>query len=107
MDNGQLVEPAAADGRFDGMRFVFTGELAYLKRNHAQQIVEDQGGNVANNVSGKVNYLVVSDDQWEDHEANGKTTTKLRRALELQESCKQYQTPPQIVKEPEFYDMIQ
>lgn len=40
LDEGEemaLVEPAEVDGRFDGMRFVFTGEMAFLDRAEASR----------------------------------------------------------------------
>lgn len=97
-----LVEPAEADGRFDGMRFVFTGEMAFLDRAEASQIVAQQGGKATGSVSKKTNIVVVGDKVLDLYKRSGKTTGKLAKALELQESG----APIRIVSESEFLEMI-
>jgi len=106
LDEGEemaLVEPAEADGRFDGMRFVFTGEMAFLDRAEASQIVAQQGGKATGSVSKKTNIVVVGDEVLDLYKRSGKTTGKLAKAVELQESG----TPIRIITESEFLEMIE
>jgi DNA ligase (NAD+) len=49
-------------GNLDGQTFLFTGTLAELKRNEAEEMVEKNGGKILNGVSSKLNYLVVGED---------------------------------------------
>jgi DNA polymerase-3 subunit epsilon len=98
-----LIEPADADGRFDGMRFVFTGEMAFLDRAEASQIVAQQGGKATGSVSKKTNIVVVGDEVLDLYKRSGKTTGKLAKAVELQESG----APIRIVSESEFLEMIE
>jgi DNA ligase (NAD+) len=46
----------------EGRVFVFTGALKELKRSEAKRIVENLGGRVASNVSGKVDFVVAGED---------------------------------------------
>jgi DNA polymerase-3 subunit epsilon len=97
-----LVETAPADGRFEGDHFVFTGEMEFLGRDAACEIVEAQGGRVSNSVSKKTNYLVVGDEVFNAFKRNGQTTGKLARALEIQEAGGSIQ----IIGATEFLNMI-
>ncbi|WP_013323157.1 NAD-dependent DNA ligase LigA [Gloeothece verrucosa] len=45
-----------------GKTFVITGTLPSLKRNEAQQLIEEAGGKVTGSVSAKTDYLVVGED---------------------------------------------
>ncbi len=44
---------------FKGKRFVFTGELSFITRDKAKEIVEELGGEFSESVSSKTTYLVV------------------------------------------------
>jgi DNA ligase (NAD+) len=46
----------------DGHTFLFTGTLPTLKRNEAEEMVEQNGGKILGSVSSKLNYLVVGED---------------------------------------------
>jgi DNA ligase (NAD+) len=46
----------------DGQTFLFTGTLPTLKRNEAEELVEQNGGKILGSVSSKLNYLVVGED---------------------------------------------
>jgi DNA ligase (NAD+) len=46
----------------DGQTFLFTGSLPTLKRNDAEELVEQNGGKILGSVSSKLNYLVVGED---------------------------------------------
>ncbi|MFM2386569.1 MAG: NAD-dependent ligase LigA [Bacteroidota bacterium] len=53
---------AVASGGLAGKTFLFTGTLSQFKRAAAEQMVEQQGGNILGSVSAKLNYLVVGED---------------------------------------------
>jgi DNA ligase (NAD+) len=50
------------DGNLTGQTFLFTGTLPTLKRNEAESMVENNGGQILGGVSAKLNYLVVGED---------------------------------------------
>src|SRR6266513_255153 len=52
----------ATDGNLAGLTFLFTCTLPTLKRNDAEAMVEENGGQIIGNVSAKLNYLVVGED---------------------------------------------
>jgi DNA ligase (NAD+) len=52
----------AKGGNLSGLTFLFTGTLPTLKRNEAEAIVEENGGQILSGVSSKLNYLVVGED---------------------------------------------
>jgi DNA ligase (NAD+) len=52
----------ASSGNLAGTTFLFTGTLPTLKRNEAEEMAEQNGGQVLNGVSTKLNYLVVGED---------------------------------------------
>jgi DNA ligase (NAD+) len=49
-------------GNLTGLSFLFTGTLPSLKRNDAETMVEENGGQILGGVSAKLNYLVVGED---------------------------------------------
>ena len=49
-------------GNLTGLTFLFTGTLPTLKRNDAEAMVEENGGQILGGVSAKLNYLVVGED---------------------------------------------
>ncbi|HVM87265.1 MAG TPA: NAD-dependent DNA ligase LigA [Puia sp.] len=49
-------------GNLDGYTFLFTGTLTQLKRNEAEEMVENNGGKILSGVSSKLNYLIVGED---------------------------------------------
>jgi DNA polymerase-3 subunit epsilon len=80
------VRIAPTDGRFRGKRFVFTGELAFLSRDLASQVVAAQGGAPSNSVSKKTDYLVVGEEVYQAYSAGGEITGKLARAVEINDA---------------------
>ena len=78
-----LIDAAPPDGRFVGLVFVFTGDLTFLSRDEASELVAAQGGKVSNSVSKKTDYLVVGDEVLKDFQFKGKTTAKLAKAVEI------------------------
>lgn len=103
-DDGELslVSPSSSDLRFEGERFVFTGELMFLNRAEAQEIVESQGGKATSSVSKKTSFVVVGDEVFDRYKRSGKTTGKLAKAVELQGAGMAIR----IISESEFLDMI-
>ena len=60
-------------GRFSGLTFAITGKLS-RKRDEVVQLIGDQGGFVADRVTGATDYLVVGDTGQHG------VTTKMREA---------------------------
>ena len=61
----QLKNPKkelSSDGNLSGQTFLFTGTLPTLKRSEAEEMVEQNGGQILTGVSAKLNYLVVGED---------------------------------------------
>ncbi len=52
----------ASSGNLKEQTFLFTGTLPTLKRNEAEAMVEENGGQILGGVSAKLNYLVVGED---------------------------------------------
>jgi DNA ligase (NAD+) len=50
---------AQTENTLQGKTFLFTGTLSHFSRNEAEELVEQHGGKIVNNVSSKLNYLVV------------------------------------------------
>ncbi|HOL51109.1 MAG TPA: NAD-dependent DNA ligase LigA [Bacillota bacterium] len=70
-DEPEEAKPAAVE--FDGKSFVFTGTLASLTRQKAEEAVENLGGRVSSSVSRKTDYVVAGENAG----------SKLARAREL------------------------
>ena len=51
-------EEAGAAGGFEGLTFVFTGKLAKLTREEAEELAQQLGGRASSSVSGKTSYVV-------------------------------------------------
>jgi DNA ligase (NAD+) len=57
----QKKEIAGSD-TLHGQTFLFTGTLTKLKRTEAEELAEQNGGQIVSGVSSKLNYLVVGED---------------------------------------------
>ncbi|HAM36230.1 MAG TPA: DNA ligase (NAD(+)) LigA [Elusimicrobia bacterium] len=79
--------PRAAQARFEGRTFVFTGELTGMTREAAEEKVKDLGGKAASSVSAKTSFVV----------AGIKPGSKLRKAREL---------GVKVISENEFLELI-
>jgi DNA polymerase-3 subunit epsilon len=97
-----LVHAAPPDGRFEGKQFAFTGEMTFLGREVACDIVAAQGGTARNSVSKKTDYLVVGEEVLGAFKRMGETTGKLARAVAIREAGGSIQ----IIGAPEFLNMI-
>ncbi len=73
--------------KFEGKRFLFTGKLNSMSRDKAKQLVESLGGITVNNISKRVDFLVVGENPG----------SKLDKARKLGIN---------IITEKEFLDMI-
>lgn len=60
--SGLKMKSVEKKGRVSGKRFVFTGSLDSLKRSEAKNLVSKEGGESSENVSTKVDYVVVGSD---------------------------------------------
>ncbi len=67
------------DGELSGKAFVFTGELASMKRGEAQERVRALGGETPSGVSKSVDFVVIGDADHERFEA-GWRSSKLKKA---------------------------
>ena len=76
-------------GNLSGQTFLFTGTLAKLKRNEAEEMVEKNGGKILSGVSSKLNYLVVGEDAG----------SKLEKAKKI--------NTVKIITEDEFLGMVE
>ena len=90
-----------ASGPLAGLKFVFTGSLASMPREAAQEQVRALGGATPSSVSGEVDYLVVGDADY-DKMLAGKVSTKLKKAMTLRDSGGRIR----IVPEREFLPML-
>ncbi len=77
-----------ASGNLKGLSFLFTGTLPTLKRSDAEEMVEQNGGQILGGVSAKLTYLVVGEDAG----------SKLDKAKKL--------NSVKIISEEEFLKMI-
>ncbi len=78
----------SSGGNFNGLTFLFTGTLPTLKRSDAEQMVEENGGQILTGVSAKLNYLVVGEDAG----------SKLEKAKKI--------NTVRIISEDEFLKMV-
>jgi DNA ligase (NAD+) len=78
----------AKGGNLAGQTFLFTGTLPTLKRSDAEEMVEQNGGQLVSGVSSKLNYLVVGEDAG----------SKLEKAKKI--------TSVKIISEGEFLKLI-
>ncbi len=64
LDKGVVIEEEKVRENlpWQGKTFVFTGSLSHLTRSEAQEKVRELGGNVANSVSKKTDFVVVGDN---------------------------------------------
>ena len=76
---------SAAVGPLAGKKFVFTGSLASMSREAAQEQVRALGGATPSAVSGEVDFLVVGDADY-DKMVAGKMSSKLKKAMSLREA---------------------
>ena len=59
---GVVMEESRSSGNLSGKTFVFTGTLSKMSRKEAADKVRRLGGRVSNNVSRKVDYVVVGEN---------------------------------------------
>lgn len=60
--NNEKKQIINSSGNLTGQTFLFTGTLSTLKRADAEKMVEENGGQLLNGVSAKLNYLVAGED---------------------------------------------
>ena len=89
------VVEKSADDPVGGHSFVFTGKLALMKREDAQAMVRARGGLTPDDVSKKLDYLVIADD--------GKTSSKQKKAEKLIAEG----APLKVLGERSFLDLVE
>lgn len=114
LDNTTIVSPVIAeqggvtglcsvcpDITFEGARFCFTGASSRYKRTEIAEIVQKLGGEMASDVSAKVDYLVIGAEGnpcW----AYACYGRKVEKAVKLRKEGKRIQ----IVHEHDFHDAV-
>jgi DNA polymerase-3 subunit epsilon len=88
-------------GAFRGKNVVFTGTLISMTRQHAAQMVVNNGGCVLNNVTKQTSYLVMGVQDFSRF-VDGKQSRKTKRAKELIEQG----YPLEIIDENQFLRML-
>lgn len=63
-----LAVPSETSKQFQGLTFVFTGELKTLTREQAKEAVINRGGEVSENVSKKTSFVVVGENPGSKYE---------------------------------------
>ena len=87
-----------------GRSFSFTGDMATMSREHAQQEVLRRGGSIPSSVTRELDYLVVGNKNSPlINHGNGKKGKKLRKAEELNQRGDSIR----IITEGQFIDMLQ
>lgn len=79
---------------FTGSKFCLSGDFTHGAKSQIEELILDQGGEIAKGVSGKVSYVVVGGEGSEQY-AFGNYGTKVKKAMELQDKGK----PIQIITE--------
>lgn len=98
VDAGGVGAGAASGIVFEGRRFVLTGEFSHGSKPEVGSYIEERGGEVSENVSGKVSYVVMG-SLGSDAYAYGKYGKKVEKAMELQDAGKAIQ----IITEEQLY----
>ncbi len=75
---------ASTEGKFAGLSFVFTGKLEQFNRNTAREAVEALGGQTANSISKKTDYLVAGPGAGSKMEKAAKLGVKVLTEAEFQ-----------------------
>ena len=87
---------------FRGKCFVFTGAMQGVRRKDAMLSVQQRGGYCQNSVTQDTDVLVVGEKAYADL-SSGKATTKVRKALQLQQAG----IPLKIISESDFVAHMQ
>ena len=77
--------------------FCFTGTLSFIRREVAAKVIEAAGGIYKDNISSKVNYLVVGDLSM-----YGQNSGKLKKVIEYREKG----IPVEVLSETQFAEMV-
>ena len=87
----------ADEDQVKGKSFCFTGNLSFIRRDIAQQVIEQAGGFFKSGLSMKVDYLVVGDLSLYGNESG-----KLKRFRELRDKGARIE----ILSEQQFQEMV-
>ncbi len=86
---------------FFNKNIVFTGALQGYTRAEAAQLVVDKGGVVLNGVNQKTDYLIVGEQDYL-RLTDGKTSSKMKKAVEMSEKGHQIQ----LISEIDFWEYL-
>ena len=75
-------------GPLQNLKFLFTGTLENLKRNEAEELVIQQGGQIASTINKNLNYLVVGEKAGSKLEKAQKLGIKVLNEIEFMELLK-------------------
>jgi len=75
-------------GQLQNQSFLFTGTLSQLKRNEAEALVLQQGGQIASTINKNLNYLVVGEKAGSKLEKAQKLGIKILNEIEFMELIK-------------------
>ena len=90
LDEGMVIEETEEkQGVFSGEKVVFTGSLETLKRSQAQQLVEDNGGEIAESISKGVTLVVAGESAGSKLEKATKLGIKIINETEFKEMLNQ------------------
>lgn len=84
------IAPASGAISYTGRKFVLSGNFTYGDKRAVEAVIRERGGEIAKSVSGKVSYVVVGNEGSARY-ANGEYGSKVKRAMELQNSGKSIQ----------------
>ena len=90
LSEGMVIEETQEKtGVFSGEKVVFTGSLETLKRSQAQQLVEDNGGEIAESISKGVTLVVAGESAGSKLEKATKLGIKIINETEFKEMLNQ------------------
>ena len=89
------------DNLFYGKTVVFTGSLDGYSRADAAQLVVNMGGKVSNSINQQTDYLILGEQDYSKL-TDGKTSSKMRKALDLAKSGH----PIQMISERDFRENV-
>ena len=84
-----------------GKTVCFTGALLAMLRREAAEIVVSLGADFVDNMSKKVDYLVIGDGDFVAF-ADGQRTGKMDKALKIREKG----APLEIISERDFFELV-
>lgn len=101
MTEASTLPPLTSSPPLQGERVTFTGTLASMTHKQAHEVTEGQGGQAQQHVGKHSTLVVVGEEGW-PLEADGKTSVKLRHAVEFINQG----LPLRIIKESDWLRLV-